>query len=145
MDIRPFTAQDLATYVSWFEDEKTDLALGPAPDAEWLAAVLHDGGHRQYAAVIDKRLVGVIGIALPTETDPYYVITDVATNPDLRLSGIARRIVSELMQRYASQDGRPWQAYVHSDNVAAVALLTHIGWRTDLLPDDHGLMTFTYP
>jgi ribosomal protein S18 acetylase RimI-like enzyme len=144
MEIRPFTPQDFPAYTSWFEDKKLAAALGPTPDAEWLTAVLHNAGHRQYAAVIDDCLVGVIGIALPTEAHPYYVITDIATHPDLRLSGIARRIVSELMQHYASQAGRPWQAYVHSDNVAAAALMSSIGWQTDRRPDAHGLLTFTY-
>ncbi|WP_448682486.1 GNAT family N-acetyltransferase [Pseudomonas nicosulfuronedens] len=128
MQIRPFQADDIPSYESWFDDPLLDAQLGPM-DRYWLKQVLNDAEKAEYSILRGDLLVAVVGVCLPTPAHPYYFVTDLAVRPALRGSGIGRAVMTLVMSRPELQGSPMWRASVKPDNPAALAFLIKLGWR----------------
>ncbi|PJI49304.1 MAG: GNAT family N-acetyltransferase [Pseudomonas sp.] len=127
MQIRPFQAEDIPPYESWFDDPVLYAQLGPM-DRYWLEQVLKDADKAQYSILRGGLLVAVVGVCLPTPAHPYYFVTDLAVRPELRGSGVGREVMTLVMSRAELQSNPLWRASVRPDNPAALAFLIKLGW-----------------
>lgn len=127
MQIRPFQAEDIPPYESWFDDPVLYAQLGPM-DRYWLEQVLNDAEKAQYSILRGDVLVAVVGVCLPTPTHPYYFVTDLAVRPELRGSGVGRTVMTLVMSQPELQSNPLWRASVRPDNPAALAFLIRLGW-----------------
>jgi len=127
MQIRPFQAEDIPPYESWFDDPLLYAHLGPM-DRYWLEQVLNDTDRAQYSILCGDLLVAVVGVCLPNPAHPYYFVTDLAVRPELRGSGVGRAVMTLVMSRAELQGCPLWRASVRPDNPAALAFLLKLGW-----------------
>lgn len=127
MQIRPFQAEDIPPYESWFDDPLLYAHLGPM-DRYWLEHVLKDADKAQYSILRGGLLIAVVGVCLPTPAHPYYFVTDLAVRPELRGSGIGRAVMRLVMSRAELQSSPLWRASVRPDNLGALAFLIKLGW-----------------
>lgn len=127
MQIRPFQAEDIPPYESWFDDPVLYAQLGPM-DRYWLEQVLNNPETAQYSILRGALLVAVVGICLPSPAHPYYFVTDLAVRPQLRGSGIGRAVMALVMGRPELQSSPLWRASVRPDNLGALAFLIKLGW-----------------
>ncbi|WP_236171696.1 GNAT family N-acetyltransferase [Pseudomonas pseudonitroreducens] len=127
MQIRPFQAEDIPPYESWFDDPVLYAQLGPM-DRYWLEQVLNNPETAQYSILRGGLLVAVVGICLPSPAHPYYFVTDLAVRPQLRGSGIGRAVMALVMGRPELQSSPLWRASVRPDNLGALAFLIKLGW-----------------
>lgn len=127
MQIRPFQAEDIPPYESWFDDPVLYAQLGPM-DRYWLEQVLKDADKAQYSILRGDLLVAVVGVCLPTPAHPYYFVTDLAVRPELRGSGVGHEVMPLVMSRAELQSNPLWRASVRPDNPAALAFLIKLGW-----------------
>ena len=144
MLIRTFQTSDLPEYQSWFTDPLINQHLGPAPDQEWLDCGLQDTENTYYAAIVNDELLGVAIITLPTEHNPYFVVSELCTHPHRRRRGIAKAFLSGLMQICTKDKETDWIAWVASANHPAQYLLEDSGWNSDLKVDEEGMLCYHY-
>ena len=115
LDFRPFSRSDYPEYLSWFEDERIDAALGPL-DKEWLEYILSTNEGADYAVYSENDLVAVIGILIATKDRPYSVITNLAVDPRLFRTGIGSAVLAALYRLHPLQLVNRWVAYVAEEN-----------------------------
>ncbi|MBB4863837.1 ribosomal protein S18 acetylase RimI-like enzyme [Pseudomonas nitritireducens] len=127
MQIRPFQVEDFLPYQSWFADPLLDAHLGPI-DRDGVEQVLNDSDRALYSVLRGDLLVAVVGIRLPDEAHPFYFVTDLAVRPQLRGSGVGRRVMALMMNRPELQRSPLWRASVRPDNPGALAFLLKLGW-----------------
>jgi ribosomal protein S18 acetylase RimI-like enzyme len=114
---RPWNAVDLAWYRPWFADPAMDRALGPAPTA----AIDPEPGASAWVLVLD-RPVGVLELqADPTGEHGYHGITGIAVAPDRRRTGLATRMIGDLLAGRLPVPAGPWVAFIAPANRAALA------------------------
>ena len=136
LHLTPFIPQYYSTYRSWFADPILTRTLGSIDEA-WLHHILTDTKGQEYAALVDKQLVGVVGLELPEATERRIAITNIAVHPDRRRTGIGTQILQQLPQVITPQPGEGWLAYVDRHNEAAQRFFTHNGWSaSDEAGDD---------
>lgn len=138
--LRPFLREDFEWFAPWFADPELDAQLGPI-DAEWLEAVLGDTRGEQLVAEESDgpragEAVAVIGLVWAGPGHPEITVSDLAVRPELRRSGVARRVLDALSERDFSDPGHGLLAYVDPENPAAQALFTGLGWAHT--PPPHG-------
>src|SRR5215470_3735472 len=92
-----FAQEDFPEYKSWYVDPELNRQLGPIDD-EWLAYVLNEQDGVEYSIFRDQELVAVLGIKLPDEKRPDYVVTDLAVKPSLRGQRIGSRTLQKLFE-----------------------------------------------
>jgi len=141
--LSPFREEDFAEYASWFDDAELNTHLGPM-DQAWLDATLALTTGATYSAFQDDKLVGVIGIVYPSEQFPFYVITELATKPSLRRSGIGAGILDALFALHPLETRRHWKAYVADKNAVAKAFFETQGWRATGPANEAGMVTYEY-
>jgi len=125
MEVTKFTKDHFQAYSQWFSDSYLNDQLGPI-DQEWLEAVLEDGLH--YAFILNEKLVVVIGLVLPDDTHPFYVITDISTHPDHRRIGFASIALDLLISQLNNENCAIWKAYVSTDNRPAITFFKKNKW-----------------
>lgn len=126
LDIRLFTSADFAAYKAWMADEELRNTIGDVDD-EWLAHVLSDEDGADYVAYMGGELVAVLGIVLPTTTDNYYVVSNIAVHPARRGQGIGRAVLARVMA-LSGKRGAAWVAYVSVGNKGGQAFFEQMGW-----------------
>lgn len=109
MMCRQSEPQDAATVVSWFADRTEVIAWGgeAIPDpltAEWLSQEIRDVERYHYTLrAADETISGFFSF-VPFPSDKRLHLTRVGVSPELRGTGIGKRIVSECI-RVAREDG----------------------------------------
>ena len=127
LHLTPFTTQHYPTYRAWYSDPTLAKVLGYV-DEEWLHYILTDNKSREYAALQDGQLVGVVGLELPEATAHHIAITDIAVHPERRRSGIGTQILQQLPRVITPRPGGGWLAYVDRHNDAAQRFFARNGW-----------------
>lgn len=126
----------------------SDVAVSPRPSPAWLAARQAFGGADETATRLYAEMISTIAVPTAfamTESDGevaaiaygaiscgLLVIESVATHPDLRRQGHARRTVSALMTWAAARHVRHACLQVVADNHPAVRLYQGLGFTTEL-------------
>ncbi len=142
LKIQAFQEKFYKEYQSWFSDAALVQALGSI-DQEWLDYVLSDRSGQEYAVTNEQGiLLAVIGVTFPTNEHPFYVITNLATNPAYKHQGIAREVVRSVLQMHNSSEENKWRAYVAIENKTAQDFFKNIGWiQSDEISDEMFLFT----
>jgi len=123
-----FKPEHFETYQSWFENDRIKSTLYGI-DNEWLEFVLNNETGIEYAVFVVNEMVAVVGIELPTSTDPFYAITNIAVNPDLFRSGIGTLILKGLYEKHELKVGEKWIVYVEEKNYSAQSFFSKNGWK----------------
>ncbi len=139
--LSPFRAEDFAEYASWFSDPALNTHLGPM-DQAWLDATLAQTNGTTYRALDGKEFVGVIGIVFPNEKFPFYVITELATKPSLRRSGIGSDILNALFALHPLAPGEHWEVYIDDKNDTAKSFFAARGWKAMSPANEAGMVTY---
>ena len=126
MKIIRFSKEHFAAHQKWFEDSYLNKELGPM-DNEWLEAVL--AGESHFCAFDNDTLVAVIGVEYPDSLHNYYVITDIAVNPELQNQGIGTRALNQLINKLSTEGQSTWKAYINLSNHTALAFFKKNGWQ----------------
>ena len=141
ISLERFSKSHYEEYESWFEDGIMKKYLGHV-DQEWLGHILNDQSGQEFAAIQNGKLVGVIGITLPSEVHPYYVITNLAVIPWMKRRGIGRQIMDWLVNSITLKENEYWATYVNIDNIIAHDFFNKLNWR--LINEVDEMMEFRY-
>lgn len=139
--LSPFRAEDFTEYASWFDDAALNTHLGPM-DRAWLDATLTQTNGTTYRAFERENFIGVVGVVFPNEEFPFYVITELATKPSLRRSGIGRDILHALFALHPLEAGRHWKTYVADENADAKSFFEAQGWSLMGPTNEAGMVTY---
>lgn len=150
-----FSRDHFVEYKYWFDDPILNEHLGPAPDEEWLDAVITDPTHRQYSVFrtesIDlaehrETMVSVAGVQCPVENHPKFVVTDIAIKPCFRQQGIGKKVIADLLKLHPPAPGESWAAFVEASNPGAMTFFEKLGWaRKSATADEHGMIEYCLP
>jgi ribosomal protein S18 acetylase RimI-like enzyme len=127
-------------YLNWFKDEAVQKYLGSI-DEEWLDHILNDEAGEELVAMLDGKMVGVVGVTFPVKEHPYYVITSLAVHPELTRKGIGTRIIHLLKDFYLLRKGEHWVTYVHINNRMAQHFMRKLGWVRGVVCEE--MITYT--
>lgn len=122
-----FKRKHFQAYKSWFQNKRIRTALYSI-DEEWLDYVLHETDGIEFAVLKGGYLVGVVGITLPKETAPYYVINNLAVHPSHFGEGFGKAILEKLLQRFPLRAEQCWVAYVEKINTDAQQFFAKCNW-----------------
>jgi ribosomal protein S18 acetylase RimI-like enzyme len=115
-------------YLSWFDNPFIKKALGSI-DEEWLNYILKDQSGKEYAFILNEKLVAVAGITYPNLTHPFYVLNNLAVNPGYQRKGIGQSVLQLLFQLHQLEATEYWAAYVHEGNGPAQDFFQSNGWK----------------
>ncbi len=136
----PFKLEDWPEYLSRFEDPELAGQLGPMVENDpRLHQVLHadPNDNIDYSVFKWNEMVAEIGVWLPNQEHPYYVITNMAVKPDLRWQWLGRRILQEIMDIHSSPLTQLRKAYVNWNNLTTKKFFERNGWVCISTPPDN--------
>ena len=137
MELKYFQRKDYEEFVRWFDDPELYGVFGRLNE-EWLECVLKEDPPAQFSFFDDGQLVAVMGIAVPSQNHPYFVITDIAVDPQKKRNGIGAKVIRQLRARYIDSgfSVNEWRAYVETDNEGGQKFFSSLGWTRDVEIDD---------
>lgn len=130
LKLLPFERRHFQNYNEWFEDAIIQKWLHEI-DEEWLEYVLEDDGSDEWVIMEKEEMVGVVGIVLPTDEYPYFVISNLAVRPERKRVGLGSRILEHLSSHYSHIGDLRWIAFVEMRNAVAQRFFEHNGWKCD--------------
>jgi ribosomal protein S18 acetylase RimI-like enzyme len=112
---------------AWTERELDEMAL--------------EENGRQYVGVEEGKVMGSIGCYLPVDGFDRYVLSYVHIAPWCRRRGIARYLISWILQKYGP--GCRWWCYIEPENEASMKLFEYLKWKKiDDRPGENGMFTY---
>ena len=141
ISLERFSKTHYEEYRAWFEDETMKEYLGHV-DQEWLEYILNDQSGREFTAIKNGKLVGVVGITFPCEGNQNYVITNLAVNPKMKRSGLGSQIINCLVNMVPLKENEQWTSYVNVNNMIAHDFFEKLNWQLINIVD--GMFEFRY-
>lgn len=135
MQLRKLLPADWEWIQQWFLDDVLNGELGPV-DEQWLAHVLSEEGGVQLVALHEGVPVGLAGCVWGDGKGEPHVITDIATAPALRRTGLGKLLVGHVIRWNGHPPSQNWAVYVAEDNPAAYHFFTQLGWHYCGLEDE---------
>lgn len=140
---RRFDRDDLEAYAAWFEDAETAGRLS-FPDAGWLDYVTHpDGGSVAEVATLGPLATTAAVLQYDVEGDGGISLL-MAVRPDRRGRGVGFRVLESFLARAADRFAHV-DAWVETDNAAALALARKLSFRPVETLDEDGSIRFRRP
>jgi RimJ/RimL family protein N-acetyltransferase len=133
---RRIDRDDLEAYAAWFEDAETARRMS-FPDPDWLDYVTHaDGGSVAEVATLGPAAAPAAVLQYDIEGDGGISLL-MAVRPDLRGRGVGFRVLEGFIARVADRFAHV-DAWVDTDNAAALALLRKLSFRPVATLDEDG-------
>lgn len=130
--VERFSEVHFQAYQAWFDHAKIRAYLGYI-DKEWLNHILEDQNGAEYAIIDEQGILQcVIGMVFPNEEDNYYVLTNIAVNPDNFAKGVGSEALKLVLNKYPLKASQCWLTYIDQSNTAAQQFFRKNNWTEQI-------------
>lgn len=112
-------------------------------DQEWLNHVLEDHEGEEWSVIENSTLIGVVGVVLPTATNNYFTITNMAVCPNLRNKGYGKTILQLLFTQYFDHETKKFVCYVDASNSLAQQFFLKNNWSVNFQIVENEMVLFS--